>query len=149
MATLYSDVYNPFLEKITDYDLPAFAEADRENILHGFMIRTCTKFQRICKTIGNIDLSDRDETLKQFNPNLTDEIIDIITTGMTVEWLKPKYLYDDNMKNMLNTKDYSMAASPVNMANSIRNTYLETKKEFESMMNGYSFANGNIEELKP
>jgi len=145
MATLYSDVYNPFLEKITDYDLPAFAEADRENILHGFMIRTCTKFQRISKRATNIDLSDKDETLKQFNGTLTDDIIDIITTGMTVEWLRPKYLYDDNMKNMLNTKDYSMAASPANMANSIRTTYLTTQKEFESAMNKYSFVNGDFD----
>lgn len=145
MATLYFDIYNPFLEKITDYDLPAFIETDRENILHGFMVRTCSKFQRICKCATKIDLSDRDETLKQFNDTLTDDIIDIITTGMTVEWLRPKYLYDDNMKNMLNTKDYNMAASPANMANSIRATYLQAKKEFESDMNKYSFVNGDFD----
>ena len=68
---------------------------------------------------------------------------------MIVEWLKPRYLYDENMKNMLNTKDYNMAVSPANMMGSNRNTYLGIKNEFESMMNKYSFTSGNIEELKP
>ena len=133
MATLYSDIYNSFLDRITDYDLPAFTEENRELILHGFMINSCTKFQRICKKISNIDLSDRDDINKQF-----------ITTGMIVEWVKPKYYFDENMRNILNTKDYNMAASPVNVLGGVRNTYLQVKKEFESMMNKYSFANGDI-----
>jgi hypothetical protein len=144
MATLYSDIYNSFLDRITDYDLPAFTEENRELILHGFMINSCTKFQRICKKISNIDLSDRDDINKQFNSTLTDEQIDIITTGMIVEWVKPKYYFDENMRNILNTKDYNMAASPVNVLGGVRNTYLQVKKEFESMMNKYSFANGDI-----
>ena len=144
MATLYSDIYNSFLNRITDYDLPAFSEENRESILHGFMINACSKFKRICKNVSKIDLSDRDETNKQFNSILTDEQIDIITTGMIVEWVKPKYYFDENMRNILNTKDYNMAASPVNVLGGVRNTYLQVKKEFESMMNKYSFANGDI-----
>jgi hypothetical protein len=145
MATSYDDIYNTFLEKITDYDLLAFTDANKEVILYGYMIRACSKFQNICE----VDLSDRDETLDQFNEDLDDEIIDIITTGMTAEWLKPKYLFDDHMKNMLNTSDYKLAASPANMLGSIRETYLQTKKEFESMMNKYSYVHGSIEDLEP
>lgn len=143
MATPYSDIYNPFLEKITDSDLLALTVDNREAILHGLMVRTCSKFKRICKYVKEINLSNRDDTNKIFNDTLSEEIIDIITTGMIVEWLKPKYLFDQNMRNILNTKDYSMAASPANMANSIRATYLEAKNEFESMMNKFSFVNSS------
>ncbi len=143
MATPYSDIYNPFLEKITDSDLLALTIENRETILHGLMVRTCSKFKRICKYAKEINLSNRDDTNKVFNDTLSEEIIDIITTGMIVEWLKPKYLFDQNMRNILNTKDYSMAASPANMANSIRATYLEAKNEFESMMNKFSFVNSS------
>ncbi|MDD2245273.1 MAG: hypothetical protein PHR13_11780 [Dysgonamonadaceae bacterium] len=139
MATLYTDVYNSFLSRVTDYDLPAFTEESRESILHGFMVNACSKFQRICKKISKIDLSDRDETNKQFNSTLTDEQIDIITTGMIMEWVKPKYYLDENMRNILNTKDYNMAASPVNVLGGVRNTYSQVKREFESMINKYSF----------
>ena len=143
MATLYSDIYNSFLNRITDYDLPAFTEENRESILYGFMISSCSKFKRVCKKMSGIDLSDRDEVNKQFNSSLSDEQKDIIATGMIVEWVKPKYYLDENMKNVLNTKDYSMAASPVNVLGGVRNTYLQVKKEFKSAINEYSFVNGD------
>lgn len=145
MTTLYSDIYNLFLNRITDYDLPAFTEDNRESILHGFMISSCSKFKRICKKMSGIDLSDRDDTIKQFNSSLSDEQKDIIATGMIVEWIKPKYYFDENMRNILNTKDYNMAASPVNVLNGVRNTYYQIKKEFESAINKYSFVNGDTD----
>ncbi len=144
MPTPYSDVYNVFLNRITDYDLPAFTEENRETILHGFMINACSKFKRVCKKVSKVDLSDRDETNKQFNSVLSDEQIDIITTGMIMEWVKPKYYLDENMRNMLNTKDYNMAASPVNVLGGVRNTYDQVKREFESAINKYSFVNGDM-----
>lgn len=143
MSTSYSELYNIFLNRITDYDLPVFEETDREAVLHNLLINSCSKFQRICKRASHIDLYNRDETLKQFNDKLSDEQIDIITTGMIVEWIKPKYYLDENMRNVLNTKDYNMAASPVNVLGGVRNTYLQVKQEFEAMMNKYSFVNGD------
>lgn len=148
MATLYEDVYNPFLDMITDYKLPLLQTSDREKTLLNLMSRSCTKFKRICKRACNIDLSDRDNTLAQFNSTLDDEIIDIINTGMIVEWLKPFYLNDDNMRNILNTNDYKAAASPANMMGAIRDTYNSFKKEFESKMKDYSIIQGKVEDLK-
>lgn len=148
MSTPYSDIYNVFLENVSDSDLLVFSEEDREKILYGFMDRACNNFQYVCKKVSNIDLFDRDELLKQFNATLDSQIINIIVTGMVVEWLKPKYFYNENMKNILNTSDYNMAASPANMANSIRTTYLTTKQEFESMIRQYSYEHSNIERLR-
>ena len=145
MATVYSDVYDPFLDMITDHKLPTIGVSNREQILYRLMKKSCAKFKRLCK----VDLYDRDEVIYQFNNNLDDEIIDIINTGMIVEWLKPKYLNDDNMRNSLNTSDYKLAASPANMMGTIRDTYKDFKSEFTSMMNSYSIIHGKIEELKP
>lgn len=145
METPYSEIYNSFLEKITDYNLPSFTNEDRENILHGLMIRASSKFKRLCK----VDLSDKDDIIAQFNNTLDDEIIDIISTGMIVEWLKPKYYLDDHMQNMLNTNDYKLAASPANMLSSIRETYNQTKQEFKSAMNEYSFVHSEIGNSNP
>jgi hypothetical protein len=139
MSTQYSVVYSGFLNRITDYDLPSFTEEDRESTLYNLMNQSCSKFCRICKNVSGIDLSKRDSENKQFLFDLSDEQLDIIETGMIVEWLKPKYYSDENMRNILNTKDYSMAASPVNVLGGVRNTYLQVKSEFESAMNKYSF----------
>ena len=48
MATQYSDIYNVFLGKVVDYDLPTFNDTDREEILFGFMKSACVKFKKVC-----------------------------------------------------------------------------------------------------
>jgi hypothetical protein len=93
-------------------------------------------------------LSDRNDITKQFNNTLANEIIDIIVSGMLVEWMKPKYLYNMNMKNVLNTKDYNQY-SPANLLKELRETYNNLVRTFESKLNRYSFMYGNIENLTP
>ena len=144
MATPFSDIYNSFLNKVTDVDLVEMESEDQELFLYGLMIQSCAKFNDICL----IDLTDINNTSDQFNSTLTGEIINIISTGMIVEWLKPQYYFNDNLKNSLNTKDYS-TFSPANLLKEIRETYFTTKKEFEGMINNYSYINGNLEDLKP
>jgi hypothetical protein len=142
MATLYSEIYDSFLEQVSDTDLFALTTSNRELLLYGFMNRACNKFNRIC----TLDLTDRDETVKQFNVDLTNEDIDIITAGMIVEWLRPKYLFSEHMKVVLNTKDYNLS-SPWNTHKETRESYKTAQREFESMVNKYSYIHGTIEDL--
>jgi len=142
MATQYSDVYNSFLGKITDYDLPKFDDTDKEEILYGYMKSACVNFKNVCK----VDLSDRDEVLKQFNLNLDDEIIDIITESMIVEWLKPKVLSTENLKNCLSTKDFSLF-SPANLLKEMREILTYSRNNARSLINNYSFIHADFKEL--
>lgn len=142
MATPYSKIIETFVGKVSDYDLPKFTDIEKETIIVGFMISACTKFARICK----VDLYDRDETLKQFNQNLDDEIIEIITETMLVEWIKPKVLSSENLKNCLSTKDYSLF-SPANLLKELRVTLDSLKKESKRLINNYSFAHADLTKL--
>jgi len=142
MATPYSDVINSFLGKITDYELPKFLLTEKETIVYGYMFTSCSKFKRLCK----VDLSDRDDTEKQFNEDLDDEIIDIITETMIVEWLKPKLYSLENLRNVLNTKDFTQF-SPANLLDKIQATYKEAKLESKRMMNNYSHYHGKVDEI--
>lgn len=142
MATQYSDVYNSFLGKITDYDLPKFEDIEKESILFGFMKSACVNFKNAC----NVDLYDRDETLKQFNINLDDEIIDIITELMIVEWLKPKVLSSENLKNCLSTKDFSLF-SPANLLKEMREILIYSRNNARGLINNYSFSHADFTEL--
>lgn len=141
MATPYSDVINVFLNKITDYDLPKFTDIEKDSIVEGFMKSACTKF-RVCL----VDLSARDDETKEFLNDLDDEIIDIITENMLVEWLKPKLLNTENLQNALSTKDFSLF-SPANLLNSIRETMTNIRKEAKSLINNYSFHHADMKEL--
>ena len=142
MATPYSKIIETFIGKVSDYDLPKFTDIEKEAIIVGFMISACTKFARICK----VDLYDRDEVLKQFNQNLDDEIIEIITETMLVEWIKPKVLSSENLKNCLSTKDYSLF-SPANLLKELRETLITLKQESKKLINNYSFSHADFTEL--
>lgn len=137
--TSYSDVIEVFLNKVTDMDLPKFDDLTRDAILIGYMKSACTKFAKVCKA----DLYDRDDELQNFNSNLDDEVIDIITENMLVEWLKPKVLFTDNLSNVLNTKDFSMY-SPANMLKELRETLTYLKKNAKGLINNYSFAHSGV-----
>lgn len=135
MATPYSDVIEVFLNKIEDMDLPKYEDTVKDAMVIAYMKSACTKFYKVCM----VDLNDRDDVLKQFNNDLDDEIIDIISENMLVEWLKPKVLFSDNLHNVLNTKDYSQY-SPANMLKELRETLAYLKKNAKALINNYSFS---------
>lgn len=142
MVTQYSDVYNTFLAKITDYDLPKFDDTSKEEILYSCMKSACVNFKKVCI----VNLYDRDETLKQFNNALDDEVIDIISELMIIEWLKPKVLSTENLKNCLNTKDFSLF-SPANLLKEIRETLTSTKDNARKLINNYSYEHADFTKL--
>lgn len=142
MSTPYSDVYNDFLGKVTDYDLPKFENTDREEILFGYMKSACVKFKNVCK----VNLFDRDEVLHNFNQDLNDEIVNIISELMVAEWLKPKVLSTENLKNCLSTKDFNLF-SPANLLKETRETYNMCRKESTRLINNYSFENADFTKL--
>lgn len=142
MATPYSDVINAFLGKVTDYDLPKFADLEKDEIVFGFIKSACVKFKHACL----VDLYDRDETLHEFKVDLDDEIIDILSELMLVEWLKPKVLSSENLKNCLSTKDYSVF-SPANLLKESRETLKMCKDESAKLINNYSFTNADFTKL--
>ena len=72
--TSYDYIYQRCLSKITDPTLAMLAEEDLENMLHGWMVSAIAKHRK-CEH----DLSDRDDDLKQFNFDLSDLEIEILS----------------------------------------------------------------------
>lgn len=142
MATPYSEIIDTFIGKVTDYDLPKFTDVEKDEIVFGFMKSACTRFAKVCK----VDLYDRDEDLKQFNQDLNDEIVEVLSEIMLVEWLKPKVLSSENLKNCLRTKDYSMF-SPHDMLKQLKETLELLQKESKRLINNYSFTHADLTKL--
>ena len=142
MATPYSTVTDRVLNKISDFDLAKLKEVQVEEILLGYMFSACSKFNT-----SLINLSDRNETTEQFNQTLTEDIVDIISEGMIVEWLKPKVLHTDNLANYLNNRDLSVAASPANILKEIKDTLKESRAEFDRLIKEYSYKNSDASVL--
>lgn len=80
--TSYETVYNRCLAKIEDPTLAMLPEEDLEEMLHGYLLSAIAKHRK-CEH----DLSDRDEELRQFNSDLSDLEIEIISLLMCREWI--------------------------------------------------------------
>ena len=85
MATPYETIYNRALSKIEDPTLAMLPEEDLENMLHGYLMSAIAKHRK-CEH----DLSDRDEELKQFNFDLSDLEIEILSILIVREWISQR-----------------------------------------------------------
>lgn len=106
--TSYDYIYQRCLSKITDPTLAMLAEEDLENMLHGWMVSAIAKHRK-CEH----DLSDRDDELKQFNFDLSDLEIEILSILMAREWIGQQLLSVTNTLQVFSGKEtnyYSQAA---------------------------------------
>lgn len=113
--TNYETVFVEFKDKITDPDLITFAEDLQVEMLKSYMNKAIGKCKRIVKTV---DLSKRNDENMEFDVEIPDEVMDIITEWMTVFWLQPYVNNIENLRNNLSTKDFSVF-SPANLLEKI------------------------------
>ena len=85
MATPYETIYNRFLQKCTDYDLPNIPQDELESMLCGWMTSAVSRF-----TQSVSDLSQRDDELRTFTIDLEDYEQEVISLFMVVAWLEPR-----------------------------------------------------------
>ena len=98
--TQYSTLYEKCLSKIEDPTLAMLPEEDLENMLHGYLMSAIAKHRK-CEH----DLSDRDEELKQFNFDLSDLEIEIISILMTREWISQRLNSVTNVMQVFGGKE--------------------------------------------
>lgn len=146
MNISYDEVADAFLSKITEFEFLQLSEEDRTKTIDGYMKRSAAAFKHICK----YDLFAYDDTLRKFTDDFAesdvDEIVDIISEGMLVQWLKPYVYRQELLENALNTADYT-TYSPAELLLRIGNAYSKAQKDYTQMMRDYSYNHGNITEL--
>lgn len=146
MGIPYDVFIEAFLGKVTEYDFIRLDEYDRNNIVDGYMKRACSQFNNICK----YDLTNRDDLIRRFNIDIAsdelDEIVDIVSEGMLVQWMKPYVFKQDNLSQLLNTRDFT-SYSPAELFRQISNAYNSVSKNFTGMMREYSYNHGDLTEL--
>lgn len=135
-----------FLNKITEFELLLTPEYDRKNIVDGYMARAITSFKKICKYDLSLVDEDNREFVDNFTPEDVDEIIEIISEGMLVQWLKPYVYKQENLENVLNTRDYQ-TYSPAELLMRVGNAYAKAQKDYTQMVREYSFNHGDLTEL--
>ena len=139
MATKYDAVYQKFLSRISDYDCLEFDVSTQYAIMKDYLTSAAADFNDVCR----VNLDDKDDLILQFNEDLTNKEIEILAVGMVCHWLEPKVLSTDNLRNALNTRDYTVF-SPAKLFEQIQNAYHTASQQFRFMKNMYSYRNGDL-----
>ena len=111
------------------------------------MKRAIASFRKICK----YDLSTTgDDIIREFDVDIPDEdldeIADIVSEGMLVQWMKPYTYKQESLESVLNTKDFT-TYSPAELLMRIGNAYASARKDFTNMMREYSYNHGDLTDL--
>ena len=147
MGVPYDTFIKAFLSKISEYDFINLEDIERNELVDGYMKRAIASFKKICK----YDLAGTgNDTTRAFDLDIPEEdleeIADIISEGMVAQWMKPFTYRQENLENVLNTRDFS-AYSPAELFLRISNVYASVRKDFTNMMREYSYNHGDLTDL--
>ena len=147
MSISYDFFTDAFLNKINEFELVELQDDFRTEVVDGYMKRAIAGFRKNCK----YDLiSSQDDVLREFIVDMSeddmDELADIISEGMVVQWLKPYVYRQENLENILNTRDYTMY-SPAELLLRVGNAYRQASKDYIQMIREYSYNHGDLTDL--
>lgn len=137
MATPFHDVYSRALFRLRDTNLARLNDADKEYMLHQYMLSAIGDFQPKCLK----DLSARTES--GFSDVLSDEEQEILALGISYYWLSAQVLNNELLKNKLSTKDYTYF-SPANLLRESVGLRDQIRKEYKNRITQYTYDHGNL-----
>ena len=142
------DVFDgAFLNKVTEYTFLQLADQNREELLDGYMKRAITKFAKVCKYELGSHYDDEERTIQvDIAEEDVDEIVDIVSEGMLEQWMKPYVYRQENLENLLNSKDFT-TYSPAELLLRIGNAYAKVQKDYTNMIREYSYNHGDLTTL--
>ncbi len=148
MQTVPYDIFTgAFLDKVSEFDFANMEDFERNGVIDGYMKRAIADFRKICK----YDLTTTaDDVLRRFDVEVRDEDIDelaeIVSEGMLVQWMKPFAYRQEGLENVLNTRDFT-TYSPAELLMRVGEAYQRVQRDFTGMMREYSYNHGDLTEL--
>jgi len=135
------------LNKISEFELLQLEGNIRTEMIDSYMKRAISAFKKNCK----VDLfTTGDDVERVFNVEVSDddidELVDIISEGMVVQWLKPYVYQADLLRNLMNTRDYTLY-SPAELLLRVGNQHKIAQKDFTQMIREYSYNHGDLTDL--
>lgn len=143
MPTKFSEIYERAIFKFTDYSFLNEITDFKEALLQKYLLAAVADFQHSC----TVDLNDYDLELEQFNTELDNEIIEILSWGIAYYWISAKALNSELLRNTIHNKDYT-SYSPANLLKEIQSLRGAVEQEFRGRVRTYSFRHGDIDTWK-
>lgn len=134
MSTPYTAIYENMLPKFRSYEIPLMTIEEVQEYLHDFIAPAIARFH-ICRK----DLNDRDETLEQFNVDLSLTEIEIISNFALIEYVDSTYIRTATLlKVNLSSSDFN-SYSPANMLDKLLAMHDAYRRENETLLSRYSW----------
>lgn len=149
MSVSYDVFAAAFLSKITEFDLLTLDDASRIEIVDKYMHTSISNsnFKKVCKLDFTTTKDDENRVFGiDIAEDILDEIVDIISEGMVVQWLKPYVYKQELLENVLNTKDFT-TYSPAELLLRVGNAYAKAQKDYLNMIREYSYNHGDLTDL--
>ena len=147
MTISYDALTGAFLNKISEFELLQLDDNTRTEMIDGYRKRAVSAFRKNCK-VDLFTTGDDDERVYHVNidEDDMDELVDIISEGMLVQWLKPYVYQQDLLQNLMNTRDYTLY-SPAELLMRVGNAYAKAQKDYTQMIREYSYNHGDLSVL--
>lgn len=140
MATPYSVIDNLFISKITDNSLLTMADEFIEKTLDQYRFSAGVRFKK-CKK-----LSDKNEELRQYNQDLTDEEIEILANYMVLEWITPRINAIRNLEPVMTTKDYKVYSNAQHLETLLK-AKRDVAQDVDKLMVSYTYSENDLSSL--
>lgn len=147
MGIAYDVFVGAFLAKVTEYDLLKIPLYERTTVVDGYLKRAVSEFRSNCL----YDLfTTGDDEVREFDVDIPEddlhEIVDIVSEGMIIQWLKPYTYRQELLENVINTRDFSMY-SPAELLLRVSGIYAKAQKDYKGMIREYSYVHGDLTQL--
>lgn len=134
MATSYEKLYENLLPKFRSHEIPLMSTEEVKDFLHDFLIPATSRFH-VCRK----DLTKRDDIIQQFNVDLSDTEVEILSNFMLLEYIDSTYVRTPMvLKVSLPSNDFK-AFSKANFIEKLMEMHKTYLKENETLLARYAW----------
>jgi len=137
LGTPYESIHERFSMKTSDYTLDRLfqnSESAYQSYLNGFLISAISKFTQC---VNNLKL--RDDDLQEFNIDLDDLEVEILSDLMVVEWCSKEVHSIMEMRRGLNDGDFKVFSEAQHL-NSKKDLLVTTREITNRLITEYGYA---------
>lgn len=131
MATEVKTVYKQFLAMINDKEWLLVDEDVIEDLMFTYLQGTVSEFD-VCRK--SLELKDN----QSFVEDLSPLEIKILSKGMLLEYLNPKIIREENLRQAISTKDYHNLSN-ANMLDKLLKLKKIVEEDYEELLNKYDY----------
>lgn len=139
MSTPYSVIFDRAVFRFRDVDFLKLSNSEIHVVLTNFLKSAIADFAPVCE----IDLTDYDDKLAQFNTDLDLECQEILSLGISFYWVSSRVMSQELLRNSLSTKDYTYF-SPANLLRESQELRDSLRKEYRDRITQYTYRHGDI-----